>query len=853
MRAHIDHAVDELVAGGMNPTEARRRAERSFGDVDRLADECRRIHRRGRWRRRIRVLFDGLRQDLAWALRQLRRSPGFAAVAVLTLAVGIGATTTVAGVLHAVVLRPLPFDDPDRVVLVEEVTPSGDAFSVSEPTYLDWRERARSFAEVGAAALSTGTLRSAGEPRSVRVARVTASLLPVLGVTPLLGRGFSPEEDRPSEAAPVAVLGHVLWSDAFGGDPDVLGRELVVGDRAVRVVGVLPPDLAYLDRADLLLPLAADPAADREEHYLDVWARRGAAANLDEARREMRTIAAELGRIHPVDAGWSARVTPAREVLVGPGVTRAGWTLFGGALLLLVLACVNVSNLLLARATTRRREVSVRAALGAGGGRIVRQLLVESLVLAGLGGLLGLASTRLALPGVRLLGAGRIPRLEQATLDPLLLAGCVGVTLLTAALFGTIPALRLRRSHPGEALRCSRGATGPGRRLRSALVAAQVGISVVLLVGTGLLLRSFAELASVDPGFQAEHALVLPLRLPGDSYGGDERQELLRRIEARVERIPGVEHVGATAVEPFAGANLMSFAAPADRIPDDPADFTPMAWRPVTPGFAEAMGLELLRGRFLERSDGWEGDPVAVVLGRSLARRLWPDGEAVGRRVVWGDPGGSRLTVVGVVEDLRDVSLGEAPRPTMYRPYAQIPWGEMTLVVRLEPGARVAGPALRAAVREVAPALAVPEPRPLAASLRSATAEPRFHALLLGAFAAAGLLLAAVGVYGVTAFDVNRRVREIGIRLAVGGSPSQVRRVVLGGSVRTAAAGLVGGAGAAWLLTRPMERLLYGVSPGDPWSWAGARGLLAAVAALAAWLPARRASRLDPSAVLKAE
>ncbi len=856
VESHLLHRVDDLVAEGHDPDEARRRAEAEFGDVARIRRQCAsELERTVRLQGPGRVL-DAVGHDLAWAWRQLRRGPGFALVAVATLALGIGATTTIVAVVDAVVLEPLPFHEPDRLVAVEETTPAGASFVASEPDFLDWRAGATGFSDMAAITTRSGILSGqAGEPRAVQVGWASASLLDVLGVQPLLGRGIRPDEDRPGGRAPVVVLSHEAWRERFGGDRNVVGSTVLLDGQAHTVVGVLPAGLSFLDRMDLLVPLGADPASDREEHYLDVYARLAPGRTLESAAQELGTVMAGVAERHPEIAGWGTRVRPVRDVLVGSDLTRAGWVLLAAAALLLLIACVNVTNLLLARATVRRGEVGVRVALGAGRGRIVRQLLTESAVLAAVGGALGMLITFLALPAVQSLGAGRIPRLDQAAISPAVLIACLASVSVAALAFGLAPAFDLRGSGPMGALRgAGRGGQAAGQGLRSAMVMGQIALSVMLLVGTGLLVRSFMRLAAVDPGFDARHALAVTVSMPDAVYDWTERPVMVDRMLGAVAAVPGVTAVGATAVDPFGGMNLANFAAREDRMPADARDFLPVAWRTVTPGFFRAMGVELREGRPFRADDGWKDTGTPVIVSASLAGELWPEGDALGSTLVWGDPSGSRLTIVGVVNDVQDVTAGADPPPIIYRAYRQIPWAVVTFIVRTRAGAAGQVPgAVHEALRRVAPTLAVPELHPLEANLDSAVAPRRFNAILLGTFAGAGLLLALVGVYGVTSFFVSRRVREIGIRLALGGEPSGIRRMVLVQSLRLAVAGtLLGGLG-AWIAGRWIASLLYRTTPGDALTWVAVPLILLAATMVAAWVPSLRATRVNPRDALAAE
>jgi predicted permease len=855
LEAHVAHRVDELIAGGAAPDEAERRARAELGDAARFRAECTEIRSRAHRGTSVGARLDRLGHDLRFALRQLRRSVGFTLVATLTLTLGVGATVVIVSVVRAVVLRPLPFADPGRVVVLEMLTPDGGEFSVAEPAFLEWRERASSLESIAALAGRGATLREPGEPTPIRRGYASAGLFRLLGVDPAPGREFTPDEDEPGSPAAVALLGHALWVERFEASPDALGRTLDLDGQRYLVVGVVPKELdLLLGGYEVITPLGASMAADRGEHYLDVLARVRPDVTLERARADLRAVAAWQSATHPEDDGWSARLESARDVFVGDATERAGWVLLAAAALLLAMACVNVSNLLLARATVRRGEMGVRAALGAGRGRILGQLFTESAVLAGLGGAFGLGLAWLALPVVRGLGAGRIPRLQEATLDPWSVAVALLAVAIATLVFGSAPAFAHRGDDPARGLRSAgRGAGNAGGKARRILVAMQMAASVVLLLGTGLLLRSFVRLARVDVGFEPEGALAVGLTMPDASWGWAERGPLVQSILEAVEAVPGVERAGATAVRPFSGMALGNFIAREDRTPARASEFTPIQWRAVTPGFFEAMGMDLRAGRTLRPSDDWEGG-TPVVISESLVRVLWEPGEeVVGQRLVWGDPDGSRLTVVGVVGELRDVSLGDEPMPMVYRPHRQIPWAAMTLVVRTRPGATDVAASLPRAIQAAAPGIAVPEVQPLATHVRQALAEPRFNVLLLASFAGVGLALAVVGLYGLTAFEVRRRFREIGIRVSLGADPARMSGMLVRDGMALAALGLAAGLVLTGWLSRWLESLLFQTSTRDPLTWIVVVGTLMATAALAAWIPARRATRVDPREVLTTE
>jgi len=852
IEAHVTHRTDELVAEGADRRDARRQAAAEFGDRDRIKARSLAI-RQGARRRRRRA--SAAARDLSLALRQLRRAPSFSVAALVTLMLGIGAFVAIASVVRTVVLDPLPFDDPDRVVFAGMLTPEGERFAVSEATFVDWRRDVRSFD--GAAAIHTrsGVLRSPGRPRAIRVARVSSGLLEVLGLAPALGRPIAPQEDRPGTAAAVALLSYATWQSDFASDPGVLGSVLDIDGTGHELIGVMPPDLRVLtDDTPIFIPLGADPTTDRGDHYLDVVARLAPGVTLETADAELSQVQQGLSERHGADLGWSTQLRAARRTLIGDTVERAGWTLLLGAALLLLMSCVNVSNLLLVRATVRRGEMALRAALGAGRARLMGQMFTESGLLAFSGGVLGISLAALVLPVVRAMGVGRIPRLDAARIDgDSLVVGLAAVVLTTLAT-GMAPAVQLRAGRLGRSIASVHAGPGdPGRRLRSVLVGAQITLTVVLLAGSGLMLRSFIELTSVDPGFEPDRTLAFSVDMPDGSWSWEVRRELVPELRAGLASLPGVTAVGATAVEPFSGVALANFVAPEDRIPDRASDFHPIQWRVVTPGFFRAMGIRLLAGRAFREEDSWD-DGTPVLIGEGLARRLWPNESAVGKRLVWGDLDGSRMTVIGVVEDLRDVALGVTPQPVVYRPHRQIPWAALTMVVRVrEAGKGPAAEALRVRVAEIIPGLPIGPVASLRHNLRRATAEPRFHLQLLASFALLGLLIAVVGVYGLTAFDVRRRLREIGIRISLGARPERVLSLIVRQRLSVVAGGVAAGLVGAWALSRAIAPLLYGISPADPLTWIGVTAVVGSTSLGATYLSARGATRVDPRDVLNAE
>jgi predicted permease len=853
LEAHLAHRVDDLMAGGVGPEEALTRARAELGDAERVMAESRQVRDEARRRASRRPALEALRQDLAHTLRQLRRAPGFALTVLVTLTLGVGSATTITSVVDAVVLEPLPFEDPDRVVFAEMVTPSGDPFSVDEPTFLDWQALTRSFDAMAALTLRNHTRRDEGEPRLVDVMYVSHRLLDVLGLEPVIGRMFSADEDRSGAEAHVALLSRDAWTSEHARDPSVLGTRIDLDGETYEVIGVMPEALDVLTGATpVFVPMGPDPDMDRTDHYLDVVARLAADVTFAGARSELVEVQRRIAQTYPADRGWSATILPSRDVLIGDTTELAGWILLAASGLFLLMACVNASNLLVVRATTRRAEMGLRAALGASRWRLVRQILTESAFLAVVGGAAGVLLAYTALPVVEAMGEGRVPRLDQASLDRTAILACLVSVALATLMCAAAPVVQVRGGALARAMAGRRGSSDPGSAFRSTLVGAQVSMTVVLLVGTGLLFRSFLALSSVDPGFEPEGTLAVRIGMPDGAYTWEGRAELFPRIREAVEGLPGVTAAGASMVDPFSGWNLANFVARADRMPDRAADFTPIGWRAVTPGFFEAMGMDLRAGRAFVESDDW-GEQAPVVIGESLADVLWGAEDPIGQTLVWGDPSGSRLRVVGVVEDLRDVTLGDVPTPIVYRPYRQIPWPAMTLVARVQGPSSATAALIRARIREIVPSVPVPEIRSLEQNLRLAVAEPRFHLRLLSSFAAVGLLLAVVGIYGLTEFDVRRRFREIGIRMSLGADPRGVRAMILRQRLRLTVLGLASGLALSWVLVRWIESQLYGVTARDPVTWLGVVLLVPAAAAAAAYLPARRATRVDPREVLSVE
>jgi len=856
---HLDMETDKLVRRGLTRAEARRRAMIAFGGVDRFTEKTR--EERG-----TRALTD-LAQDVRFALRQARRNPAFSLIAALTMGLGIGATVLGVAIADAVVLRPLPYPEPDRLVRIQEENPEGDAYSISAANYLDLAASTRSLTTAVAFSLRRMSLLGAGEPIQVQGMAVTPGYFGLLGSPPALGRVFG-EGDAPvaAESATV-VLSYGLWQRLFGADPEALGRSIDVDGTPRTVIGVAQPGTWPLAGEDLWVSFGPDPAFPRGDHRLEAIGRLAAGVTLADLRNDLGTLANDLGRTYPdTNAGWGFRVRTFPEWLISPGARRAVGVLAGAGILLLLLSSASVATLLLSRATARQQEVSLRSALGAGGFRIVRQLLVESSALSAAGAVVGLALVGTLLPAIRTHAATALPRLAELRLDTTALAVAVVATVGTGVLAGLAPALHvMQRGLAGALQRTTRLVPRGGRRTRGALVACQIALAVILLVGASLLSATFVRLGQVDPGFRTAGVLAVPLAPSAARYPAGQRpvgifyQEVLERVRA----LPGVVAAGAYNVSPFRGPRPANRVAASERA-TTPDDFVEIQWRAVTTGFFDAMGIPLVRGRALDDEDNaWDafvpaaraGSPPALpaVITTDLAERLWPHTGAVGRHLQWNQPGGGDLVVVGVVEPIRDVQLSVEPAPMVFLPNGILGMPELTLLVKTEPGSVGLAAAVRQAVQEVDGDNPVPEITPLEASVQAQRAGARLNAALVGGLSLVALLLASLSLYGVVSFSTRQRTREIGIRVALGATGRGAVGPIVGQALRLVLVGGAVGVAGALLLSRILTGVLFGVEPTDVRTYVFVVITLALAALLASYLPARRAARVDPARALVAE
>ncbi len=854
---HLDMMVRDLVAQGVAPDEARRRAEAKFGNVERLAAECRDTGERRDTERRRAEWRGELMQDVRQALRQLRQAPRFAFVAIFTLAVGLGASTIIFGIANAVLLRPLPYAEPDRLVIAREMTPAGQPFSISEPDYLDWVARQKFFSSLAIFLPTSPSLVGDGEPEQLRASWATHALAEVLGVTPELGRWYNADEDMRGGDTRVVVISHALWQRRYGGDPHILGRMLDIDAIRYRVVGVMPKRFDFPDRTDAWMPLRPVSDYPRGDRRNEAVARLRPGVTLESGWNDLKAIARALASEYPkTNEGWSAQVEPFKRWYVPESLEARVKVLLVAVVFLLMMACANVANLLLARSASREREMAVRATLGAGRWRMARQLLTESLVLSVLGAMVGVTIAAAATPLIRSLGVEVISRIDELQIDWRVLAFAIPACLLTGLAFGLTPALRLSRpatSAGGDrlhaALRSGTRVAGGGR-VRNALVVSSVALAMVLLVGAALVGTSFRRLMGVDLGFSPGEILIAGVKLPNERYKGERTVRFFEEANQRLAAIPGVRLSGATNIPPFGVGNTAMGIIPAERSGVRQDEYKVASWRVVTPDFFSALSIRLKAGRTFTRSDGYPGEEV-IVINETLARNLWPAESPIGHRVTLGN--GRTMTVIGVVGDTRVLQLDSLPAPSMYFAHAQFPWSSMWFTIRAAGSAAQLEGAVRRELAAMDKDLAVAGVRPLPELVSNTAAEPRLTMLVFSIFATSALLLAAVGLYGVVSFGVSQRTREIGVSMALGAPASRVVRGILREGTMLAGAGVAIGAVIAYGATGVLRTILYETGRGDPVTYVAVAALLLIVASLASAIPARRAARLDPVIALRAD
>ena len=852
---YVELTTAEKVRRGMSPEAAAAQARRDLGGMEQVKESVRDV--------RVGVSLEILARDVGYAIRGLRKNPAFTAVAILTLALGIGANTTIFSVVSGVLFKPLPYPDPARLVTLWESHPTwGPFLGVAPANFYDWRAQSNSFEKMAALDPYPDFILTGGpQPYRLAGAAVTADFFPLLGVRMALGRGFQPTEDH------AIVLSHATWEKYFGARPGIVGTQVRLNDEAYTVAGVLPRDFYVVSKASDFeartrfevwtnLGLASPPPAwQRGYHPLYAFGRLKTGTSISSARADLDRVAANLRRLYPDDnKDKTITAVPMEEHAVGD-VRAALVTLLAAVAIVLLIACANIANLLLTRAAARRKEMALRAALGASRGRLARQLLTESAILAIAGSAIGLALTLWGVPTLVAHLPADLPRTSEISVDGRVLAFTMLLTLATGILFGLVPLVQIR----GVRLN-ARGVASGQSRLRSALIVWQVALALVLLVGAGLMAKSLRALLQVSPGFRPEHILTARFSLPpryanGYKFGTGQHRRISafqRELTDRLRAIPGVESAAFSAYLPLSGTfNDWSFFIEG-RPPHPPGVFDSTDYRPVTAGYFETMGIPVIRGRSFTRQDD-EDHPLVVMINGAMARKFWGSEDPVGKRVKFGDE--NWRTIVGIAGDVHHEGLGIAPAPEMYVPWGQVPNVEVrpTIVVRsrLDP-ASLAG-AVRGAAAATDPDVPMDQVATMDQLVAASVGESRFRTALLSAFALLALFVASIGLYGVMSYLVSQRTREFGIRMAVGATRGSVFAMVLTHAAKLAGIGVAIGLVAAALAGRLIASLLYGVKPADAATLAGVSILLAAVALLASYIPARRAARANPMDSLRYE
>ena len=810
---------------------------------------------------RIVSILDAFSHDWRYGIRMLRKHPGFALTVMLTLGLGIGANATIFSVVNAVLLKPLPYHEPDRLIRLTESNPAGGLVDVpvSVPNFQDWQTQQSLFEQLAAAENATFNLTGSGDPQRLAAARITANLIPILGVAPVIGRSFLSDEEKPG-ANRVVLLSYGLWQRQFGSDPSLLNRPIQLNGESYTIVGVMPPGFQFPALREIWVPLVLDPAkepwrADRTNRNLSVFARLKPGVTLEQANAEMAVLAQRLETQYPKsNTGWGVRLRSFYDWVVPEEVRRSLLALLVAVELLLLVACANVANLLLARSTTRQQEVAIRAAVGARPAHLIRQLVIESLLLASLGGVFGLLLTLLGTRLIASINAQNIARLSETRVDASVLGFTLFTTVIIGLIFGLAPAWWAAHLDLTEKLKTGNqsGASRVTHRLRGSLIVAEVTMAVLLLVGAGLLVRSLLRLQAMPFGFAPENVITMQVSLPGVKYGErEQRVNFFDELLEHLRNVPGV--VDAAAAERPAGAGgnwtmeiTLEGGEPAIDRTRSAADA-----HVATPHYFRAMNIPLLQGQ--EFSDPYRSDqPLELVVSESFARRFWPNENAVGKRFRPGtnNPFG---TVVGVVGDVRTIDRPEEKLPAFYLPYGYVAMPGLVVAVRTTGEAETFATALRSQVRQIDPEQPVYNLRTMDEFIANATAQQRLQASLSSLFSVVALLLVAVGIYGVVAYWVKQRIREIGVRMALGAAAADILKLVLAQGMRNVLVGLILGLAGAFALTRWLGSAVFGISGNDPLTFVVVTLLVSGVAFVACYLPARRATKVDPSTTLRNE
>ena len=855
MRAHIEMEIEANQELGMTPEEARLSATKSFGNVASMRDLAYEVKGGG--------FMESVWQDLRYSGRMLLKHPGFTLIAVLTLSLGIGANTAIFSIVNAVLLRPFPYESPEQLVIPgESNTGTRGNTSLSYPNFADWKDDRKVFAAASAVRSNENyNLTGAGEPERLMGRLVSAGFLSILGIKPLLGRDFLAEDDRVG-ATPTVILSYGVWSRRFGNDQNIVGKQITLNDQSYTVVGVTPQNFQYGLDADVTIPigLSAERFKTRgADPGISAVARLKPNMSLEQAETELNAIYARMEQQYPEsNTGRRCYLTPLHESFVG-NVRQPLLILLGAVGLVLLIACANVANLLLVRSSTRQREISVRVALGASGRRITRQLLTESVLLAGIGALLGVALAHWGTSFIAYQLPDSIPRLSEAYVDMRVLGFTLAVSLFTGLLFGLAPALQASRLNLTQALKeGDRGSSGSRNRLRNVLVVGEVALTLTLLVGAALLIQSFRQVLQVDPGFKPDNLLTMQVSV--NNPDGRQVYNFFQRLQENVRRLPGVKSVAVSNGLPLGVANNPIFIVVGRPLPEKGKE--PGATRyTVSDDYFQTMGIELLRGRVFNAQDKPESPPV-VIIDEALAQQHFQNEDPIGKRISQSTTGTPSLEIVGVVRHVEHNNLeGQATRrPQIYTSFNQIPIDRLPGSTRrinvltrtdVEPSSLTSG--VRAEIAALNKDQAVFNVRTMEQIVSQSVAPRRFSMMLLTVFAVVALLLASIGIYGMMSYSVAQRTREIGLRMTLGAQRGNVLRLIIGNGMKLALAGVALGLIAALALTRTMKNLLFGVSATDPVIFVAIALLIAFVALLACWVPARRATKVDPMVALRYE
>ena len=862
IRFHFEREVEKYVRSGMSEGEARRKARVVFGGREQVKEECREARGIG--------FLEVTVGDAKYALRQLWENPAFSLVMILTLALSIGANSAIFSVIDGVLLKRLPYPEPERLVRLFLSSREYPRFPLNPFDFLDFRARNRSFAGIAAFTRGDVQLSGDGEPVKLNGFGITSGYFQVLGLRPELGREFDYRAEMPGNGLQVMVSDR-LWRTRFGADPNIIGRKILLNMQPFTVIGVMGPGtehpgneyhaVAYGESVDVWWPFSfAGNSNQRGSHFIEGIGRLRGGVSVASARAEMNTIMAQLAREHPDgDSGWTVLVAPLYTEIVGAS-RHLLLVLLGAVGMVLLIACANAANLLLARAAARQREMAVRLAIGAPRRRVVRQLLTESLVISLAGGAAGLA---LAWGGVKalvaLLPAG-FPRAHDIQVSGPVLGFTLAVSLATGILFGLAPALQVSQTDPRQGLQTGNRMPGLGRRqsrLRNALVLAEVSLACVLLIGAGLMLRSFLNLIHLDPGFRADHVLTASLSLPRAQYKNEEqRTRFYDQLVTRLNVLPGVESAGAGSDLPWTGYDENAGGFTIEGKTPPPGQYFHARYHMATPGYFRAMGIPLIEGRFFSEADR-KGAPPVLIINHAMAELYWPHEDAVGKRMSFEDApkkDSDWLRIVGVVGDVKDRPNSAGAEPAFWWPEYQAGWdADLSIAIRARNDPRLLARALREEVHRLDPELAVADVRQMDEVVDTSVSTPRFAFVLVGLFAGLAIVLAAIGAYGVISYSVSQRTPEFGLRVALGAQRGDLVRAVMAQGARLAVMGAMVGVGLSLGLAPVVRSLIYGVSPADPVVYCAVVALVLAVAGVASFVPARRAAKADPMVNLRAE